>query len=75
MAPVTRPVLDCDLELTGLGERSCQLALVGTYRPPLSVVGAAADRLVGHRIAEAVVRTFVLAVADRLELADVVPVT
>ena len=69
------PVLDGDLELTDLGEGTCQLALVGTYRPPLSVVGSTADRLVGHRIAEAVVRAFVLAVADRLQHADVTPAT
>lgn len=61
------PTLDGDVELTEVSRDCCQISLRGTYRPPLSVVGAVGDRLVGHRVAEAVVRRFVLAVADRLE--------
>ena len=60
------PVLEADLELASLGGHGCQLSLMGSYRPPLSVVGGTGDRLVGHRVAEACVRRFVLDVADRL---------
>lgn len=60
------PVLTGDLELFALPAGGCQLSLAGTYRPPLSVVGGAADRILGHRVAEACVRAFVLAVADSL---------
>lgn len=63
------PVLEGDLELSSLGGYGCQLSLMGSYRPPLSVVGDAADRLYGHRVAEACVRRFVLDVADRLRAA------
>lgn len=63
------PVLEGDLELSSLGGYGCQLSLMGSYRPPLSVVGGAADRLYGHRVAEACVRRFVLDVAERLRAA------
>jgi hypothetical protein len=39
---------------------------MGSYRPPLSVVGEVGDKLIGHRVAEACVRRFVLDVAERL---------
>jgi hypothetical protein len=60
------PVFTGDLELTPLPITGWQVAMVGTYRPPLSVVGGAADRALGHRVAEACVRRFALDVADRL---------
>jgi hypothetical protein len=60
------PVLEGDLELAPLIGAGCHLALMGTYRPPLSVVGDAGDRLLGHRVAEACVRRFVLDVQNRL---------
>jgi hypothetical protein len=60
------PVLTGDLELTPLPVTGWHLSLIGTYRPPLSVVGGAADRVLGHRVAEACVRRFVLDVAQRL---------
>ncbi len=65
------PVLSADLELAALQGGGCQLSLMGTYRPPLSVVGEATDRLLGHRVAEATVRRFVLDVAARLARNDV----
>ncbi len=61
------PMLDADLELVALDGSGCQLSLMGSYRPPLSVIGAAGDRLLGHRVAEACVRRFVLDVAERVE--------
>ena len=60
------PVLEGDLELAPLPVSGWQLSLVGTYRQPLSVIGGSADRALGHRVAEACVRRFVLDVADRL---------
>jgi hypothetical protein len=60
------PILDGDLELSRLTDASCQLTLSGSYRPPLAVVGQLGDRLLGHRIAEAVVCTFVVATASRM---------
>lgn len=63
------PMLEADLELASLIGSGCQLSLMGSYRPPLSVVGAAGDRLLGHRVAEACVRRFVLELAERLEIA------
>jgi hypothetical protein len=61
------PVLHADLELDELPATGCHLSLMGTYRPPLSVVGGAGDAIIGHRVAEAVVRRFVLDVAERVE--------
>ena len=65
------PVLTADLELSACEGSGCQLSLMGSYRPPLSVVGDVGDRLLGHRIAEACVRRFVLDVAARIEDAGV----
>lgn len=63
------PVLTADLEVEPLGDEATQVSLMGTYRPPLSVVGGAADALVGHRIAQACVRTFVESLAGKVGLA------
>lgn len=60
------PVFAGEVELAPLPVSGWQLALAGTYRPPLSVVGGAADRALGHRVAEACVRRFVLDIANRL---------
>lgn len=63
------PTLTADLEIEAVNSASIRFALVGSYRPPVSVVGEAADRLVGHHIAEAVVRTFLEGVAERMAAA------
>lgn len=65
-APGIFPVFDGDLELRGLQGGGCHLSLMGTYRPPLSVAGAAGDAVLGHHVAEACIRRFVLDTADRL---------
>lgn len=65
-APGVFPVFDGDLELIGLQGELCQLSLIGTYRPPLSVAGGAGDALLGHRVAEACIRRFVLDAAQRM---------
>lgn len=60
------PRLVGELELSATSTVTCRLAMVGGYQPPVSVVGDAADRLLGHHVAEAVVRTFLESVATRL---------
>ena len=65
-APGIFPVFEGDLELVALSGGMCQLSLMGTYRPPLSVAGTAGDALLGHHVAEACVRRFVLDTAERM---------
>jgi hypothetical protein len=67
------PVLDGDLELVSLGGGGCQLSLLATYRPPLSVVGGLGDGVQGHRVAEACARRFALDVAARLSVRSDLP--
>lgn len=55
-----------ELELSRLDEGTCQLALVGGYEPPISVVGSTADRLVGRHVATSVVQDLLDDVAHRL---------
>lgn len=57
------PRLVGELELTAIGDRMSRLTLVGGYQPPVSVVGDAADRLLGNHLAEAVIRSFLERVA------------
>lgn len=52
------PRLVGELELAATSEVTCRLTLVGGYQTPVSVVGDAADRLLGHHVAEAVIRSF-----------------
>lgn len=60
------PRLVGELELAATSEVTSRLTLVGGYQPPVSVVGGAADRLVGHHVAEAVIRSFLEDVAKRV---------
>lgn len=65
------PRLVGELELSAVSDTGSRLTLVGGYQPPVSVVGDAADRLFGHHVAEAVIRTFLEDVATSLvETAD-----
>lgn len=59
--------MDADLLLAPLGTQLTQLALRGSYRPPLGALGRAADRALLHRIAEASVKGFVDRIARALE--------
>jgi hypothetical protein len=65
------PVLDADITMAPYGESGTLIALAGSYRPPLGLVGAALDRVVLHRVAAATMRRFVNrigeAVADPAE--------
>ena len=60
------PRLVGELELTATTADSSRLTIVGGYTPPISVVGGAADRLFGHRVAGAVIRSFLEDVAAGL---------
>ncbi len=64
------PTMVADLEVYTLAEEPrplTQVALVGHYRPPLSVLGAAGDALAGRRVAEATVHHFVKEIRERIE--------
>lgn len=58
------PVLRGDLELHVCLHTT--LRLIGSYTPPLSVLGAVTDQVVGRHMAKEVVRGFVTTVARRL---------
>jgi hypothetical protein len=64
--PEMFPIMDAVLSVYPLSSAETQLDLLGTYQPPLGVVGAALDAMVGHRLAEASVHRFVEDTADRL---------
>ena len=57
------PKLDADLIVATVGPELCQIAMRGTYDPPLGPLGRALDRAVLHRVAEASVKSFVDRVA------------
>lgn len=46
---------------------SFYLVLKGNYEPPLGVVGAAFDAVVGHRIAQSTARNLLATIADSIE--------
>ena len=60
------PVLDADITLTPAGDRATVLVVHGVYRPPLGNVGAALNRAVLHRVAEATIRAFAEQIADAI---------
>jgi hypothetical protein len=60
------PVLDADIALTPAGGHSTRLSLAGSYRPPLGAVGAALDRAILHKVADATIRSLLTRVADAL---------
>ncbi len=62
------PTMEATLDVYALGPSETQVDFQGRYRPPLGVVGAAVDALIGHRIAEAAVRRFVEEIAARLRV-------
>jgi hypothetical protein len=60
------PRLEADLVIGALGTERSQVALRGTYTPPLGSIGRALDRLALHRIAEAAIKSFVDRIAGAL---------
>lgn len=70
------PTLSADLSVIAISLEPAltQVSLDGTYEPPLGAVGAGADRLVLHRLADATVYRFVHDVAMALrDLVDELP--
>jgi hypothetical protein len=63
------PSMQAELEVTELSPNPplTQIAILGRYRPPMGVFGAIGDAMLGHRLAEATVRHFIIDVAARLE--------
>ncbi len=57
------PVLDADLIVTSDGHDRSRLELVGSYRPPLGRAGAALDRAIMSRVADATIRSLLERVA------------
>jgi hypothetical protein len=64
--PGAFPTMTGTLRVFPLTPTETQLALEGTYVPPLGPVGTALDATVGHRFAEAAVAQFVREVAAYL---------
>lgn len=66
------PKLDADLIVAAVGPELSQIAMRGTYAPPLGPLGRALDRAVLHRVAEASVKSFIDRVAHLVESNGVV---
>jgi len=60
------PSLDADIEVGPVGPARTQLSMSARYKPPLGPLGAAADRALLHRVAEATIKDFVDRVAERI---------
>jgi hypothetical protein len=60
------PVLDADITLTPAGQQATRLALAGSYRAPLSGLGAGLDKAILNRVATATIRALLRNVADNL---------
>jgi hypothetical protein len=60
------PVLDADLRLAPAGDHCAVLTMAGSYRPPLGSLGAALDRAILHRVADATIRRFVARLAAQI---------
>jgi hypothetical protein len=60
------PVMKADLSFFPLTSTETQLDLEGSYRPPLGVVGNAADAALGHRVAEAAVHRFLEDIVEQI---------
>ncbi len=68
--PGLYPVMDASIEICPLSGEEVQVKLVGWYRPPLSVVGAVADRLAMRRVADASLQRLFRRLAATLEEAS-----
>ena len=64
--PAWFPTMTASLSLYPLSADETQVDLDGHYEPPGGLLGAGADALVGHRIAEASVHQLVREIAYRL---------
>jgi hypothetical protein len=64
--PKLFPLMDGELQISDRGH-DIELRLVGEYRLPLGAIGAAADVVAGHRVAEKSLQGFLTEVANRLQ--------
>lgn len=64
--PQLFPVMTGTLSIYALTPTETQLALTGTYTPPLGVVGQAIDSVAMHKIAEQSVQGFIREIASYL---------
>jgi hypothetical protein len=65
--PKLFPVMDGELHISDVGGSDIELRLVGEYRLPLGAIGAAADMVAGHRVAEKSLHGFLTEVTKRLQ--------
>ena len=65
-SPRLFPFMSADLLIYPLTATETQLELSGTYVPPGGVLGSAIDAVVGHRVAESSVHSFISDVAAHL---------
>jgi len=61
------PVMAGELHISDAGSDDIELRLVGEYGSPLAAIGAAADAVAGHRVAEKSLHGFQADVATRLQ--------
>jgi hypothetical protein len=66
--PELLSTMEATLDLLTLGPSEAQLDFVGKYRPRYGVVGAAVDRVIGHRLLDAAAHRFVESIAERLRV-------
>ncbi len=52
------PTVSADLEIEPIDDRRTMVSLLASYQPPLGRIGAVADRVAMHRIAESALRRF-----------------
>ena len=57
--PSLFPFMNAELSIYPLTGRETQIDFLGTYEPPMGLLGDALDAVIGHRIAEASVHQFI----------------
>jgi hypothetical protein len=60
------PIFSGELQATRLSDDMTELALVGSYEPPLGPVGELVDRVVLHRVARQALAGFLARVGERV---------
>ncbi len=67
--PALFPTMEATLSVYALAPGETQLDFSGHYVPPLGILGAGFNALIGHRIADACVHRFVEDLNEQLRLA------
>ena len=62
------PKVEAALEVTAMSNHPpvCELALFGSYRVPMGLVGTIADGLVGHKVAEEIGRRLLFRIGEHI---------